>query len=463
MPDNVAYPNSPTYAEEMKYWSDIQAAQRPRCVALPKCTKDVSLVMSTLGKLQAPFTVKSGGHTAFVGGSNIDDGVTVDLVHLNELHVSDDRKTVSVGPGLRWVDVSRTLDPMNLAVLGGRDADVGISGLLLGGGFSFFSGRHGWAADNVKKFEIVLASGEVTYASPYENRNLYKALRGGGGCSFGIVTRFDLDAYEQGDLWTNTLIFPEETSKQLYEKFQTLVWSGLEEDLDAHTYLVKTKASESDFSTLITFYHAVPPVDDQVPAPFQPFQSLPNASVNATMVSNVTTLSKAISSAYGSRQTWSTLTWRFTSAELLEEISQLWKEAVEKMESAAGSRSVQKHLANQPITKAMITASQKNGGNSMNLSPEDGPLLETHSLVSWKDEALDDTILSINQELIIAMEEATKRHDADHDFVYMNYAGQWQDPLKGYGEESYQNLQQAAAKYDPKGDLKNLWKGYFQV
>lgn len=449
--------------EGVKYWSDIQAAQRPRCVALPRCTKDVSTILSTLTKLQAPFTVKSGGHTAFEGGSNIDDGVTVDLVHLNELHVSDDRKTVSVGPGLRWVNVSLALDPMNLAVLGGRDADVGVSGLLLGGGFSFFSGRHGWAADNVKKFEIVLASGDVTHASPRENRDLYKALRGGGGCSFGIVTRFDLEAYDQGDLWTNTLVFPEETSRQVYERFKTLVWSGLEEDLDAHTYLVKMKTSESGFSTLISLFHAVPPVDDQAPAPFQPFQSLPDAFVNATMVSNVTTLSEAIRSAYGSRRTWSNLTWRFKSVELLEEISQLWKEAVVKIQSAAGSRKVETYFANQPITKAMITASQKNGGNSMSLNPEDGPLLETHSLVEWKDAELDDTILNINQELITAIKEATMCHDVHHDFVYMNYAGEWQDPLKSYGEESYQNLQKVAAKYDPNGSLKALWKGYFQV
>lgn len=110
--------------------------------------------------------MKGGGHVPFSGGSSIENGVTIDLVHLNNIKISPDRQTVSIGPGNRWINVTETLDPIGLAVVGGRDMKVGVSGLTLGGGLSFFSGEYGWACDNVRQYEFVLASGSIVYTSP---------------------------------------------------------------------------------------------------------------------------------------------------------------------------------------------------------------------------------------------------------------------------------------------------------
>jgi hypothetical protein len=67
-----------------------------------------------------PFAVKSGGHAAFAGASSIEGGITIDLAGLNERKLSDDRKTVAIGSGNRWVDVYDYLTPYELAVVGGR-------------------------------------------------------------------------------------------------------------------------------------------------------------------------------------------------------------------------------------------------------------------------------------------------------------------------------------------------------
>lgn len=69
----------------------------------------------------------------FVGASNIDSGVTIDLVNLKGLRVSKDRTMTSVGPGNRWVDVYSALDTIGLSVVGGRVADIGVGGLITGG------------------------------------------------------------------------------------------------------------------------------------------------------------------------------------------------------------------------------------------------------------------------------------------------------------------------------------------
>ena len=103
---------------------------------------------------QCPFAVKSGGHAAFAGASNIEGGITIDLAQLKEINVSDDRTLTRVGAGNRWGDVYSQLDPMQLSVVGGRVAGIGVGGLTLGGGISFFSGRYGWALDSVINYEV---------------------------------------------------------------------------------------------------------------------------------------------------------------------------------------------------------------------------------------------------------------------------------------------------------------------
>ena len=121
--------------------------------------------------------MRSGGHSPNPGWSSIDDvGVLLDLSRLNQIDVSADKKTVSLGTGGRWGDVYAALDPHGVSVIGGRIPQVGVGGLILGGltplkidheeelrrswigGFYHFSGEYGLAVDNVKNFEVRVIS-----------------------------------------------------------------------------------------------------------------------------------------------------------------------------------------------------------------------------------------------------------------------------------------------------------------
>lgn len=103
---------------------------------------------------QCKFAVKSGGHAAFAGASNIDAGMTVDLINLNQVTVSANKQETAVGGGNIWYDVYRQLEPTGLSVIGGRVSAIGVGGLTTGGGISFFSGRYGWACDNVNTYQV---------------------------------------------------------------------------------------------------------------------------------------------------------------------------------------------------------------------------------------------------------------------------------------------------------------------
>lgn len=153
-PGRLSYPDSPSYKVEEQYWSQQQALTLPTCRFSPASAPDVSLAVLTLRVTSCQFAVKSGGHAAFAGASNIQGGLTIDLSGLNGIAVSQDHSQTAVGAGNIWYDVYDYLEPMNLTVIGGRVAAIGVGGLTLGGGMSFFSGRHGWACDNVKSYEV---------------------------------------------------------------------------------------------------------------------------------------------------------------------------------------------------------------------------------------------------------------------------------------------------------------------
>lgn len=58
--------------------------------------------------------------------------------------------------------------------------DVGVGGLLLGGGLSFLSAEYGLPCDNVVNYEVVLSNAKIVNANASSNTDLFWALKGGG-------------------------------------------------------------------------------------------------------------------------------------------------------------------------------------------------------------------------------------------------------------------------------------------
>ena len=100
------------------------------------------------------FAIKSQSHAPAAGFANINAGVTIDMTSLKSVTVNNDNTVASIGSGASWLDVYLYLDALGLSVAGGRNGAVGVGGLTLGGGISYFAPRVGWACDNVINFEV---------------------------------------------------------------------------------------------------------------------------------------------------------------------------------------------------------------------------------------------------------------------------------------------------------------------
>lgn len=219
-PDRVLVPSDPDFVErQSSYWSCTVRSVQPACIVQPQSAEEVSSVLRALVSRQVSFAVRSGGHTAWVGANTIGaGGVTIDLGRLNHVRVSNDPKgsetTVDLGPGNRWGKVYTELAKHGLTVAGGREGNVGVAGLILGGGMAFFTARHGLACDNVVEYEVVLADGNIVKArQDGKHADLYQALRGGGN-NFGIVTNFKMRSIAARPVWAGMTVHPKETTPQ---------------------------------------------------------------------------------------------------------------------------------------------------------------------------------------------------------------------------------------------------------
>ncbi|MBT5413688.1 MAG: FAD-binding protein [Rhodospirillaceae bacterium] len=131
---------------------------------------------------------------------------------------------VTAEAGARWIEVYLAASANNRYVQGGGCTSVGAAGgFIQGGGYGSFSKRFGTGAGSVLEFEVVTSGGQMLIANAAQNTDLFWALRGGGGGTFGVVTKVTLRAHERPNtigILRGTITAPDDDSfKTLIERF----------------------------------------------------------------------------------------------------------------------------------------------------------------------------------------------------------------------------------------------------
>jgi FAD/FMN-containing dehydrogenase len=132
---------------------------------------------------------------------------------------------VTVGAGARWLEAYQEVTVRHgRYVQGGGCTTVGAAGgFIQGGGFGSWSKRYGIAAASMLEAEVVTADGAIRVANRCQNQDLFWALRGGGGSTFGVVTRMTLATHPLPDFfgWVNGRIaaHSDEDFRALVERF----------------------------------------------------------------------------------------------------------------------------------------------------------------------------------------------------------------------------------------------------
>jgi hypothetical protein len=167
---------------------NLRTALQPQARVLVRSTKGVVQLVQWLKANNVPFAIRGGGHS--YEGFSQSSSVVIDTRMMNEVSLDMPRETVSVGAGATLGEVYSEIGKFDLAIPAGSCPPVGVSGHTLGGGYGLLARPFGLACDNLLSVELVDATGNVLHCSDNENQDLFWALRGGGGGSFGVATRY---------------------------------------------------------------------------------------------------------------------------------------------------------------------------------------------------------------------------------------------------------------------------------
>ncbi|KAI0521299.1 hypothetical protein F5B22DRAFT_596436 [Xylaria bambusicola] len=449
------------------FWAQQQQSLRPACLVHVQAVEDVTILIGTARSTGCPLAVRGGGHSDIPGASNSDGGITVNMAGLRNVVVDESARVARVGAGATWGTVYRELEKTNRTVVGGRLTDVGVGGLLLGGGLSHFSGLHGWGCDNIRNYEVVLANGSVIDVSRSTHPVLYRALRGGGN-NFGVITRFDLELFDQGPVWGGLHVWPFSPSvtSAITGNF---VRFAQEAPSDPHVSLFAGLGyMQGNFAWAIGQYDALGREEPPILAQFRDNVEAYGAKkiVSTARVTSLSDLADELnrSEPAGKRSRFTTATFK-VNKELLQRMVGFFVEQVKKAldEGLHNDEAFKPMLGIQPLTRNLLKEQAQRGGNVMGLNEEDGPLIVCSFGWEWSQQSDDKIVIAGIKAVLSQSVAAAKERELYHPFKYMNYAAEDQDPVASYGADNVVFLKKAKEMYDSEGFFTKLVAGGFKI
>ena len=208
----------------------------PQYSVMAKVQSDVVEALKFAAKYNIQVAVKTSGHN-YAGSSLMDGGLLIWMRHYEKYGDITREQVVcgtqyiavmKVGGGQNWYEAYRAAGN-DYHMIGGGGLSVGAAGgWLMGGGLSASARRYGMGVDQVVQFEVVLADGRVLNASACENEDLFWAMRGGGGGSFGVTTAVWYRLHEtkpfcEMAFYVNDFVAPEYNPKTINKWLDLLV------------------------------------------------------------------------------------------------------------------------------------------------------------------------------------------------------------------------------------------------
>lgn len=124
-------------------------------------------------------------------------------------------KAIKMGAGVQGFEAYAAADKVGLSVVGGECPTVGLAGgYSQGGGHSQLASKYGLAADQALAWEVVDGTGQFLRASRTENSDLFWALSGGGGGTYGVVWSLTSRAHKDIPVSATNLSFTNEGVSQ---------------------------------------------------------------------------------------------------------------------------------------------------------------------------------------------------------------------------------------------------------
>src|SRR5229473_1897368 len=189
-------------------WVDAWATKPSVYAVAARNANDIAAAVTFARENDLRLVVKGGGHS-YQGTSNAPDSILIWTRHMNDIEMHDafvpqgcehtlqPQPAVTVGAGTIGIQAYDAVTTKGgKYVQGGGCTTVCLGGLISGGGFGSYSKHYGTAAGSLLEAEVVTADGQIRIANASMNPDLFWALKGGGGGSFGVVSKLTLRVHD---------------------------------------------------------------------------------------------------------------------------------------------------------------------------------------------------------------------------------------------------------------------------
>src|SRR5271166_2691304 len=211
LPDNLKNPyyigDQPGLTQTLG-WVDAWATKPSVYAVAARNAHDIAEAVNFARENDLRLVVKGGGHS-YQGTSNAPDSLLIWTRHINDIamhtafipqgceHALPPQPAVTLGAGTIGMQAYQAVTTQGgKYVQGGGCTTVCLGGLVQSGGFGSFSKHYGTAAGSLLEAEVVTADGQIRVANACTNSDLFWALKGGGGGSFGVVSKMTLRVHD---------------------------------------------------------------------------------------------------------------------------------------------------------------------------------------------------------------------------------------------------------------------------
>ncbi|KAL1821015.1 hypothetical protein ACET3Z_015884 [Daucus carota] len=261
-PDNSSYASVLQFSIRNLRFASLPDSQKPLVIVTPIDESQIQTVILCSRRHDLRIRTRSGGHD-FEGLSyrttNNISFVLLDMINLRSINVDIASETA-------WVESGATVGELYYAISqkssthgfpAGLWGSVGVGGLISGGGYGTLRRKFGLAADNVIDARMVDVNGRVLDRTSM-GEDLFWAIRGGGGSSFGVIYSWKIKLVQVPPIVTIFTVDKtlEQNATALLHKWQSVA-PNVDKDLDiriqVNCILSNTSAREDKKTIRVTF------------------------------------------------------------------------------------------------------------------------------------------------------------------------------------------------------------------
>ncbi|KAI2907944.1 CAZyme family AA7 [Aspergillus niger] len=213
---------------------------------------------------------------------------------INSTAVTANQTTMAatLGAGLQDGELFAALAKHNATAVGGTNMDVGVVGWATGGGHGLATGTYGMGADNIIEAEIVTPAGDLVTANSCQHEDLFWAIRGGGGGTYGVIVSVTVKAYPMPLVTMVNLSLTAKNTTSEHEWYRLVAKSHsylAELQVNgAHGYYTMSSSPQLNLNGALLLYNAKNGTAERLVRPFQNFLKTQETIASSTVAPMMT-------------------------------------------------------------------------------------------------------------------------------------------------------------------------------